>query len=276
MVVRSAQPLWHQYGADFHLAQCLNCGFSFTDPYPSADILKTHYTNAYNYGWFRSHLPAKRLDAKIRLLEVKPWLQGPILDYGGGLGYLSEMARKIGFEAITYDPYTANKDNRVTDRRWQTIFCLHVLEHSVEPSVLLQSLRGLLAPGGHLILTVPNYAGLAARSLRADWHWFQGPISHVSHFTAQALCQMAHRNGFSLTGLSFHDRWDANRAADLYDIGTTRAQEREWEQESDPERRQIIACRNSRYRYAKLRSLKDRRQDNADLSEILLVATPKE
>lgn len=258
---------WNEDGFRYALATCEACGYSFTDPFPDAAALSKLYSTAFDYGWYKAHRAGIYADAKRRLLETRPWLGRSVLDFGGGHGYLAQAARSLGHDSAVYDPY-CNPDPAPLARHWDTIFCLHVLEHSTDPHGLLQSLHALLPQGGTLVLAVPNAAGLGYQRLRTNWLWFQGPLIHVSHFTPTALCQLVDRSGFQLEGLSFHDRWNANCAADLDFRVKTRRMEDEWSETKDPR----IAWRNIRYRFKMLETVPERHQDNEALAEILLIA----
>lgn len=259
---------WNLGGeGQYSLTACTSCGHAFTDPLPTEAVLSRLYAGSFDYGWYRAHRAGIYADAKQRLIEMGPWLGRSVLDYGGGHGYLAQAASRLGHEAAVYDPY-CNPDPEPLARCWDTIFCLHVLEHSTDPACLLRHLYSLLAPGGVVVVAVPNAAGLGYERRGTNWHWFQGPLIHVAHFTPTALCRLADRCGFTIEGLTFHDRWNANCAADLECREQTRRMEAEWGKAHDP----AIALRNIRYRFRKLGTVAGRHQDNPALAEILLVA----
>lgn len=262
---------WKEQGVVHTLQTCESCGMAFISPFPMADVLNRHYATTFNYAWYQSHYPAKYIDAKRRLIESKAWLGKSILDFGGGMGYLAEAARRLGHDSAVFDPYRPN-DPSLLGKTWDTIFCLHVLEHSPDPASVLRQLHDLLNPGGVLILAVPNADGQGYARLRSNWHWFQAPLTHLLHFTPSALCKLVHRCGFALEGLTFHDRWDANTVADIHQVVQTRSMEAHWGDVQTPEEKAEVACRNARYRFTALRACPNPSQDNPDLAEILLIS----
>jgi 2-polyprenyl-3-methyl-5-hydroxy-6-metoxy-1,4-benzoquinol methylase len=261
---------WSEKGEVYSLVGCPACGCTASWPIPSAEALARHYRETFNYAWYRDHLPAKYVDAKRRLLEVKPWLGRRILDFGGGLGYLSRAARKLGYDSATVDPYQGT--GTAGETGWDTVFALHVLEHVPDPAATLAQLHGLLEPGGTMILAVPNALGAGYRRIGGNWPWFQAPITHIFHFTPQALARLVARSGFELLGLSFHDRWDANTVADIERSAETRRLDAEWHETEDTASRPALAWRTFRRRYRALAACPDPAQDNADLAEILVIA----
>ena len=261
-------PHW-KVGEQFYgLALCRECGWRGTTPMPTQQVLEQLYTVNFDYAWYRAHRAGIYADAKRRLHEAAPFLGGSVLDYGGGNGYLAQAAQRLGLDAAVYDPYCGTPDSEILGRRWDTIFCLHALEHAPVPSEVLDRIAALLTPGGRLILAVPNAAGVGYGSLGIDWHWFQGPLLHVSHFTPAAVCRLLHRRGFQLESVSFHDRWNANTLADLERRDETLRLEQEWGIDRDP----ALAWRNIRRRFRLLHAQGPRAQDDESLAEILVIA----
>lgn len=261
-------PRWNVGGQRYGLALCHECGWRGTNPMPMPQVLQRLYADSFDYGWYRAHRAGIYADAKRRLIETAPFLGRSVLDYGGGNGYLAQAARRLGLEAAVYDPYCGTPDPEILDRRWDTIFCLHVLEHAPVPAEVLDRIAALLNPGGRLILAVPNAAGVGYGRLGVDWHWFQGPLLHVSHFTPAAVSRLLHRRGFQLESVSFHDRWNANTLSDLERCGETLRLEREWGIDRDP----ALALRNIRRRFRLLHAQGPRAQDDESLAEILVIA----
>ena len=75
-------------------------------------------------------------------------------------------------------------------QRFDAILLLDVLEHLTEPEASLRVLGDALAPGGHLIVTVPAY----------QWLWSQHDVlnEHVRRFTLATLEEQLAAGGFAL------------------------------------------------------------------------------
>jgi SAM-dependent methyltransferase len=71
-----------------------------------------------------------------------------------------------------------------------------VLEHLDRPAQALQQIATWLAPGGVLLVAVPNLASVQARVGGERWYHLDVP-RHRSHFTTQGLHALLHANGYA-------------------------------------------------------------------------------
>jgi SAM-dependent methyltransferase len=204
---------WSIFGEEYRLLSCETCNSVSTFPLPSDAVLSRLYAECFDYRWYQDHIGAKLRDCRERIREYRPCLGKRVLDFGGGIGYLSAALRDEGYDSITYDPFCRRDDQKYG--LWDTVIALHVLEHANDPDRTLSEMKELLAPGGNLILAVPNAGGRGYRELGMKWVWAQPPVMHVLHFTASGLTALLERNGFSIETLNFAERWDANLCTDL-------------------------------------------------------------
>jgi predicted SAM-dependent methyltransferase len=72
----------------------------------------------------------------------------------------------------------------------------HVLEHLPNPRFALEYAKGLLRPGGMLIIQVPNVSSLQARVFGRRWYGLDVP-RHVINYTPKALSLLLEEMGFS-------------------------------------------------------------------------------
>ncbi|MFO1233108.1 MAG: methyltransferase domain-containing protein, partial [Paenacidovorax caeni] len=77
-------------------------------------------------------------------------------------------------------------------RRYDTIVCADVLEHLRHPEQVLDACRKLLAPGGQLLISVPNagYSGLIAELLHGEFLYREEGLldrTHLRFFTRRSL-----------------------------------------------------------------------------------------
>lgn len=213
---------WELYGTSFTLLRCMDCQGQYTYPAPTPEILSRLYKESFSYQWYRDHYPAKFIDALHRVFQYRKLGalgRGALLDYGGGVGYFSRAARLLGYEAETRDAMyeSAQGEDRAAAEpsRYATITCHHVLEHAIDPLVLLRDIRGLLQPDGTLILAVPNGGSLGYKRRGVHWVWSQPPLLHLHHITLAGLRSLLDRAGFTIRQELFFERWDANVAADV-------------------------------------------------------------
>lgn len=87
----------------------------------------------------------------------------------------------------------------VEDQTFDLILCTEVLEHLLWPQRLLEEMHRILAPGGKILLSVPNIASLA---YRIAWLMGRIPSCAASGNLPMELCGTAYRkdNGDLLGG----------------------------------------------------------------------------
>lgn len=78
-----------------------------------------------------------------------------------------------------------------------------VLEHTVEPEPILRAVADLLAPGGSVLISLPNIAYLRARLrvLSGDWTYEESGIfdrTHLRFFTLASARQLLREAGLEL------------------------------------------------------------------------------
>lgn len=146
---------------------------------------------------------------------------GSLLDVGCGEGFVLKFFEQIGWQVqgIDYSRAGVQQINpeyvdhveqgdvfelleaRVAAKDQHDLVWLgNVLEHVLDPVSLLYSLRRLVAPGGLLVVTVPNdgtayHEQLYATGAIPDRFWIAMP-DHMSYFTADSLRRTAEETGW--------------------------------------------------------------------------------
>lgn len=102
---------------------------------------------------------------------------------------------------------------------FDTILCLDVLEHLVDPGAVLRELRGLAAPGGRLKVSVPNARqvslvyDLVVRGTFGYTEWGHRDHTHLRWFTRKDIVALVGAAGWRVTGTS-HPPLGRSRALD--------------------------------------------------------------
>ena len=107
----------------------------------------------------------------------------------------------------------------------------HVFEHLHDPVAALASLRGILSPGGRVVLVYPNPRSLARRMYGLDWLAWEAP-RHLILPPTGSVAHAARRAGLRVVGarttarfalpLFFHSRHGRERGRiDLTDDSAT-------------------------------------------------------
>jgi 2-polyprenyl-3-methyl-5-hydroxy-6-metoxy-1,4-benzoquinol methylase len=136
---------------------------------------------------------------------------GAVLDVGCGSGGVGPGLREAGatrLVGIELEPAAAQRARAIYDRveegaaeaavahideTFDTILCLDVLEHLAEPGELLERLRGVVRPGGHLAVSVPNvrhYSTFTNLIARGTFRYAEAGIhdrTHLRWFTRRDM-----------------------------------------------------------------------------------------
>jgi SAM-dependent methyltransferase len=181
-----------------------------TDPWPGPAALAAAYGGAYRPPEGRFSGPGDavlgltRATLARRLDRLAP--PGPVLDVGAGTGGLVAAVRRRGREAVGLEREARGEDIRETplaelDGDWAAIVFWHSLEHLAEPGVDLDRAIDLLAPGGLLVVAVPNAASLQARVFGDRWLALDLP-RHLAHIPASALLRRLAERGLEVERVS--------------------------------------------------------------------------
>lgn len=131
------------------------------------------------------------------------------LDIGSGSGVMGRRLKELGWKQIfaveiddtaraataSYYDYSTAALNDLTEERFNLIFLLDVLEHSTTPEELFAQAVALTAPGGTLLVSVPNIAhwSIRLRLLMGNFQYQERGLldrTHVQFFTHRRLKQL--------------------------------------------------------------------------------------
>jgi SAM-dependent methyltransferase len=213
----------HGTPGSFQVLTCTVCGSGRTIPIVRADELASFYPaeyGAHRRTVGRPRSPSRLVDRvrsrpslrrpPLRTLHNRP--PGHLLDVGSGRGDLGVVLRDKGWQVTGIEPSGAACDE-ARSRGVQTeqgtletvaprlpgefgaVVFQHSLEHVVEPADDLLLARALLADGGLLLVSVPNFASWESRRFGTNWFHLDLP-RHRSHFTPDGLEALLRRSGF--------------------------------------------------------------------------------
>lgn len=135
---------------------------------------------------------------------------GPFLDVGAGVGafanYVKEKGHRVGVvekhlearkicEAKGLQIY-ATLEEVPEKAQFKVITLWHVLEHLPEPEHILNEIQKRLAPGGLLIIAVPNFRSHDALHYESQWAALDVP-RHLWHFTPRGLIRLVEHADFT-------------------------------------------------------------------------------
>ncbi len=221
-IVCSTEASVVQFGAT-ELCICPTCGLGWLHPMPTNQERAEHYAKQYGLQndilgnsiqaqmrrW--SRLPEQlSLIADIQTLKPAP---ASVLDVGCDMGNFLDEIRRYGYSVAGVEPSESARSQAHqiglqvfssikelcddTNTLYDVVTMHHVLEHVDNPVVTLTELHSLMAPGGLLLLRVPDFSCFWSKLFKEKWIWFQ-PENHSYHFTLRSLLQVVQKAGFEI------------------------------------------------------------------------------
>lgn len=127
--------------------------------------------------------------------------------WAGGVEYLPDVAAKAEgrFDRLWIgDAAAADLEAEIAPGSLDLVLCLDVLEHMADPWAMVRRLSALLAPGGRLIVSVPNirhYRFIWRLIAKGDFHYRDFGLldrTHLRFFVRATAAELATCGGLSL------------------------------------------------------------------------------
>lgn len=196
------------------MVQCSGCGLKYVRPRLRSDLVLEGYGGGADEGFvsqvaFRERTFTRCLD-RVEAAARPPVKR--VLDVGTAGGSFLSVARRRGYETLGCEPSAwlcrFAKDHYGLDVHTGTLFDVpvakeslglltlwDVLEHTTDPLAVLKRAHELLAPGGILALTYPDYGSGAARLLGSKWPFLL--TVHLYYFDPGTMRELLKRAGFA-------------------------------------------------------------------------------
>lgn len=170
--------------------------------------------------------PNSTLDARRMVVTADGLLGGRrpcrMLDVGCGYGFYSRAALDLGFTVDALE--LASTERRIATEltgiapaavsfeeypeqpgRYDAILMSQILEHAQDVNAWLDKSHRMLAPGGVLIVALPNFGSLLRRILNENDPWVTPP-AHLNYFSRASLETAFARHGFELAATQWASR----------------------------------------------------------------------
>ena len=203
------------------VVRCGDCRLHLLNPQPSdAELVEIYHPT---YSFFGAEPGAEACVSRVKQATADHYLyllaaagvsSGALLEVGCGDGdFLLQAARRnFQTEGIDYSPHSCRKAQDklgamarihcgeisvLADRRESYNLCVacDVIEHVRQPAVFLNTLHGLLRPGGRVFIVTPDLASLTARLMRSRWLEFKA--EHMYYYTPRTLRRQLAQAGFT-------------------------------------------------------------------------------
>jgi len=197
-----------RYGTTLGLLEC-RCGFRFADPAELPDLVALY--SALDDPAYEEGAAARSAQQRVLLAAIRRVVPGArtLLDVGAASGLLVGEALAAGLDAVGIEPSATlaggardrGLDVRtgvlphpeLSDRRFDIVALVDVVEHVVDPVGLLRAAREHLAEHGVVLVVTPDAASVAARVLGKRWWHLR--LAHVGYFTQPTLSDALARAG---------------------------------------------------------------------------------
>jgi SAM-dependent methyltransferase len=204
-------------GEVFDVWRCAACGSGRTLPVPE-DMAMYYPVRYRQYKPFIAFilrvLYARRVARWVRLFEAP----GAAFEMGCGNGLMLHLLRRRGWqvtgseragdaaraarETFGLTVVEGGPDQLDPASRFDLILLIQVLEHLDDAAGTIKELALRLAPGGKLIIGVPNFASWQAAFGGTGWFHLDVP-RHLRHFSLAALVRLLEGQGLDVTRVSY-------------------------------------------------------------------------
>jgi SAM-dependent methyltransferase len=209
----------------FDYRRCADCDALSIDPVPRGRLGEIYPDTYYSFSPGKLSI-AERIKQALDRRTFARLFAGvagetlSALDVGGGAGWLLTQAKAVeprltrtqvvdidasaqdAAHAAGHDFFLGRIEDFATNERFDVILMLNLIEHVDDPVAVLAKVRGLLKPGGRVLVKTPNHDSLDARLFRThSWGGLHAP-RHWVVFTPESFRKAAGKADLTVDRLS--------------------------------------------------------------------------
>ena len=200
------------------VVECTNCGLVALDS--QHHIQKSHYEESRMHGslpdTMEEWLQETEVDSQRRFEMLEALLlRSRVLDVGTGAAGFLRKAQDVATEVVGVEPEARVRTfygdaldlhpnlEALGDKKFDVITAFHVLEHLPDPRSMLTALGTLAAPGGRIVVEVPNSDdALLTLYNCAAFHDFTYRTDHLYLFNAETLRRLIVQAGLRVVAIT--------------------------------------------------------------------------
>lgn len=138
-----------------------------------------------------------------------------VLEIGSNIGFFASFVKQNGinietveinnelreFQRLVYGIKSVSNINEISsDKKFDVIILLDVLEHVPNPINFLSTIKKHLKKNGIIFLQFPNKNSLSARLSGSKWPWWLAP-DHLYHFSQKSISLIAEKAGLEMVNI---------------------------------------------------------------------------
>lgn len=195
------------------IVRCANCGHMQLERIPAEEVLEESYEEAASTDYLEEEAGQRATAASILEQIERHREPGRLLDLGCWVGFFGAEAQKRGWSATGVEPsrfastYARDElglevisaglfEADLPEGSFAVVFLGDVVEHLPDPAEAVRRVGSLLAPGGLLVMALPDAGSRLARAMGRRW-WSVIP-THVHYFTRASMARLLSENGFDV------------------------------------------------------------------------------
>jgi len=200
--------------------KCGSCGLVYQSPRPVFDDLRKRYGEGYfdyeieNQENFFTLMKFGLRDIGLdRIFGSRISGKRRFLDIGCATGLLLNHMKKKGWETKGVEVCARSasyaienfgldifigtiEEAGLPDNAFDVVHFSHLIEHVPDPPALLDEVKRIVKPGGHIICTTPNVDGLQARVAKDTWR--SAIPDHIFLFSRKTLRKLLESKGYNI------------------------------------------------------------------------------
>jgi SAM-dependent methyltransferase len=202
------------------LVRCRSCGLRYVNPRLRSDLIVSGYCEGEDHTYLSQLGARERTFARsLDKIEHAAGGRGRLLDIGTAAGAFVAAARDRGWDAEGCEPnrWMAEWGSRhygirirqggvleqdYEEGSFDVITLWDVIEHTPDPSAVLERCHALLKPRGVLVVNYPDIGSWIARLLGRRWLFLSSV--HLYYFDRRTIRLMLEKTGYNVEAVRPH------------------------------------------------------------------------